>query len=104
MTEPKFTPGPWKVFDTPSGKIVGIGTEDGTGVTDRGFGVWGMDSEEAAATAALIAAAPDLFEALSEILSYSGGAANALEDPYVMERAHAALSKSLNTSSEKDAG
>ena len=35
----------------------------------------------------------DLVDALDEILNYSGGANNALEDEYVMERAAAALSK-----------
>ena len=46
-------------------------------------------------TARLIAAAPDLVEALQDILEYSGGAASALDDEYVMDRARAALSKAL---------
>lgn len=43
--------------------------------------------------ARLFSAAPEMFEALQDILDYSGGAASALEDEYVMERARAALSK-----------
>lgn len=43
--------------------------------------------------ARLIAAAPDLRDCLEEIIDYRGGAANALEDEYVMERVHAALEK-----------
>lgn len=43
--------------------------------------------------ASLIAAAPDLLSSLEELLNYSGGAANALEDDYVLERAIAAIAK-----------
>lgn len=39
-----------------------------------------------------------LFNSLDEILSYQGGADNALEDEYVIERARTAL----NTAKEKD--
>jgi hypothetical protein len=45
------------------------------------------------ANARLIAAAPDMFEALDELLNYSGGADSALEDEYVVARAIAALAK-----------
>jgi hypothetical protein len=38
-----------------------------------------------------IAALPKLVAALDEILTYSGGADHALDDPYVMDRARAAL-------------
>lgn len=36
---------------------------------------------------------PELVAALEEILYYTGGAENALEDEYVMDRAQAALNK-----------
>jgi hypothetical protein len=45
------------------------------------------------ANARLISAAPELYEALDELLNYSGGAEHALDDPYVVERAEAALAK-----------
>lgn len=45
------------------------------------------------ADARLIASAPEIADALDEILNYSGGADSALDDPYVMERAQAALAK-----------
>lgn len=38
-------------------------------------------------------AAPELLEALKEILDYSGGAENALEDEYVVDRARTAIAK-----------
>lgn len=38
-------------------------------------------------------AALDLLASLDEILHYDGGAQSALEDEYVMERAHAAFAK-----------
>ena len=41
----------------------------------------------------LIAAAPDLLEVLEEIVSYAGGANNALEDEYVMARVDEAIQK-----------
>lgn len=53
------------------------------------------DPKVASATAVLFAAAPDLYAALEEILDYSGGADNALDDEYVMDRAHAALAKAI---------
>lgn len=62
MTEPKFTPGPWrKSFTT----------------VDCGRGryinqIWwkSKDVAEAEANAALIAAAPEMYELLSEILEF----------------------------------
>lgn len=40
-------------------------------------------------------------EALEEIINYSGGADNALEDPYVMERARAALANTAHRGQEE---
>lgn len=40
--------------------------------------------------ARIIAAAPDLFDSLNDIICYSGGADNATEDEYIMERANIA--------------
>jgi hypothetical protein len=96
MDKPGYTPGPWRVFTTTDGsKLIGIGELNGGGITDCGFGVWRGGDAEAIANARLIAAAPDLIEALQDILEYSGGAASALDDEYVMDRARAALSKAL---------
>lgn len=64
------TPGPWKVFTSPDGfKIIGVGQSvTGEGVTDCGFGLWGGNSPEAFANARLIAAAPDLLDALINLV------------------------------------
>ena len=68
MTDTKYTPGPWKVFKARDGhNIIGIGDINGEGITDCGFGVWRGDSIEALANATLIAAAPDLLEALKNL-------------------------------------
>ncbi len=63
----EHTPGPWRVFKGGvSGRIIGIGELNGEGVCDCGFGVWRGGSEEAEANARLIAAAPELLEALQK--------------------------------------
>lgn len=70
MTDEKveFTPGPWKVFKSADGRIVGIGREGtGEGVTDPRFQLWG-DGDERDANAFLIAAAPDMYAALKGLI------------------------------------
>lgn len=61
------TPGPWRVFlvkDGPNkGQLLGVGQETGEGVADAHGGLWGSGGEKLA-NAHLIAAAPDLLEAL----------------------------------------
>jgi len=50
------TPGPWKAFFATNGSLLGVGKQDGKGVTDYRGGLWGMEPE-ANANAAFIAAA-----------------------------------------------
>lgn len=76
------TPGPWRVFTTPDGRrVIGVGDRTGGGITDQGDvstndqGVW-RSGKEKLANARLIAAAPDLLEALKDCLA-------ALTDPVV---------------------
>lgn len=60
--ETKFTPGPWRLtMEDGRHPIVQRGTEGG-------FQVCGMSDEKEDADAHLIAAAPDLYEALSEMV------------------------------------
>ena len=53
----------------------------------------GDGDPEMDANARLIASSPDLLASLFEILNYDGGAVHALADPYVMERAEAAIAR-----------
>lgn len=68
----KHTPGPWVVFD---GHFPGIDGDDGKfsvliyGEELEEGGIRGRTSEEIAANARLIAAAPDLLEALDSLKS-----------------------------------
>lgn len=50
------TPGPWRAFFAANGSLLGVGKQDGEGVTDYRGGLWGMEPE-ANANAAFIAAA-----------------------------------------------
>lgn len=69
MSDVKHTPGPWRLFMTTDGrKLIGIGESTGEGIADHGFGTW-RSGEEQLANARLIAAAPDLLEALKTCLS-----------------------------------
>ena len=106
MSKTEFTPGPWV---SSAGHIYKTG-KDGANIaavsepraeTHVGYTpvrLGSKDADEAFANAHLIAAAPELYEALDELTNYSGGASNALEDPYVMERVEAALSKARGES------
>jgi hypothetical protein len=121
MTEPKFTKGPWNIEYKPGLKTRGNShvvlnperfpaafvpawdaPEDGEEFA----------ADEASANAALIAAAPDMFEALRaarEALASAKPIMAHYEESCARHEAaikavDAALAKSLNTSSEKDAG
>ena len=66
----RYTPGPWKVFRVKDGankgKVIGIGDADAGGITDPFGGLW-RSGKELEANAELIAAAPDLLDALQRI-------------------------------------
>ena len=65
-----WTPGPWRqVWSTNGHFMIGIAGQDGVGVTDSRFNLWSGDDAEAKANAHLIAAAPDLAEALEKLLA-----------------------------------
>ncbi len=129
MTEPKFTKGPWALGEAPYD--CEVFAADGFSVADAGIiacihrdfyagamgdGHWATTlgahirraDGELAANAALIAAAPDLFEALKAStvqmriwVARNGDMVGALAEQIAQNEA--ALAKSLNTSSEKDA-
>lgn len=55
---------------------------------------------ELTANAILMEHAPELLHSLMEIVNYDGGADNALEDQYVMARAHEVIENALGVGSE----
>lgn len=104
-TDLKHTPGPWMVTDAPSGQIcVTTEDEDGSWICGQIHNQEGeMSREEAVANAFLIAASPELLEALIEAevrLRYSGdhfhdvGATDRAEaDWAAADKARAAIAK-----------
>ena len=79
MSTPKHTPGPWVVNDNDTGM-----TDDGTIINLHGTvivsSVYGQTTEIAAANAALIAAAPAMYEALQEARDYIRQLVDSKED------------------------
>lgn len=78
MSEHRFTPGPWMAFAHPSYGFCIYPTGDGAQPVRDSFAVVnfadasrGYGSEEAKANARLIAAAPDLLEALKRLLPHT---------------------------------
>jgi hypothetical protein len=104
-----FTPGPWEVLYSHSDHAMQIVTEKSGTVTKWG-GISRPASLEGKANAALIAAAPDMYEALKETLeelqSAACGKANSEEGisnelherlSGIFQRAEAALSKAIDS-------
>lgn len=99
--EAQHTPGPWMVTERNTGErsALLVSKDD-----CMNFGAiaevypWNPGGDPQA-NAHLIAAAPDLYEALHEILNYIGGADGPLLDSYVMDRAEAALAKARGEAS-----
>ena len=85
-TKSKHTPGPWKVFNSKYADKPGIETDDETfsvvvfGKISESCGVDGRTEDEKQANAKLIAAAPDLLEALQAIVNWLESPADALSD------------------------
>jgi hypothetical protein len=66
---PKYTPTPWRVFINDDGtKLVGIGSGEGQGILDCGFGVWAWDDAEGIANANLVVKAVNSHDALVKAL------------------------------------
>ena len=95
MSETKFTPGPWDLEKYPYNDIIS-GWFIKAAEDEVSFIRIGDIQEEA--DAHLIAAAPELYEALDEIINYFGGADHALDDPYVMKRVRVSLAKARGES------
>lgn len=83
----KHTPGPWDA-DEEDFSIYQIETSDQIAEVFSHH-----PPEELEANARLIAAAPELLEALIELTEYSGGAFCVCDDPHVMDRVKAVIAK-----------
>lgn len=103
MADAKFTRAPWKVFRASNGKLLGIGDADGGGITDAYGGLW-RSGKEMEANANLIAAAPELYEALADFVAMRDRYLNCpeVDEPEASqlldeahEKARAALAKAL---------
>ena len=73
MSDVKFTPGPWVIDPcTRPAEVCTIhhtSHENGFVYVRGELGYWGADKEENMANAHLIAAAPDMYEALNKIIN-----------------------------------
>ncbi len=101
MSEPKFTPGPWSV----EGRYVGrmVGGEIDTCIAEC-FNHLSIDRHNAKANAYLIAAAPELYEALEKLEGWFDSDSKEGADKYLTE-AKAARAKArgeLMTPREKE--
>lgn len=67
MSTRPWTPGPWEAKKS-LGKTGVSTSDDEWRISDLGIGVWGSAPEEANANARLIAAAPELYEALENLV------------------------------------
>lgn len=103
MSEATFTPGPWFVDDNNNiwrrNPIAlyenggGIAGDKPLACCNQGWYGEGQVGFPVRANAQLIAAAPDIYEALKIILEYPYCDASPLDVPLVMERARAAIRK-----------
>lgn len=101
MSEPKFTPGPWS-FD--GRDVVGMVGEIDTCIAEC-FDHSSIDRHNAKANAYLIAAAPELYEALELLVSYGDVFAYraGTENPYLKGKAALAKARGeLMTPREKE--
>ena len=84
MNKAKHTPGPWKATEK---TVTAPETEDRLGLDVRIYGGNGKDNR---ANARLIAAAPDLLEALQAFVKYADDVS---DDSPELDRARAAITK-----------
>lgn len=92
MSEKKWTPGPWVFDGTGPHNVFGCDISNSLG--DSIAGSWHGRDEVAKANAHLIAAAPELYDALEEMLRIVGG----YEYPETAKMARAALTKARGES------
>lgn len=97
MTTTKFTPGPW-IIDTETRPaevctVYHTSHENGYVYVRGELGYWEADGEENMANAHLIAAAPELYEALADLARDYKEPLDADTTKYFVEQAEKALAK-----------
>ena len=93
MSDAKWTPGPWETSQSLGDAYIWAETEE-NGVFEHVAVVLRCDEPGMQdANAHLIAAAPDLYEALEEIADYVGDEVSFILGPPVVSAARAALAK-----------
>jgi hypothetical protein len=91
-TRPTFWPGPYESFDAPQGKRARVGIlRDGKNILIADVGERQMSQGEINATARLLAAAPDLFDALLFVRGHTKH-----DSPAMWKRIDDALAKAVN--------
>jgi hypothetical protein len=107
MNTPKHTPGPWRIFNAGRGRTLSIhgprgelGTNEDCVVNWPGFDSCDKPKRERVANARLIAAAPDLLEALEAFAAAEFGEMDAYRArlSIAAEKARAALTKARGQS------
>lgn len=96
MKKPNFTPGPWYIFSCPE-KYPGIDSEKKSiiifGSEDDSAGIRGDSKEEILSNARLIAASPDMYAALYQILDRDECFLSEILCEFEIKDARAALAK-----------
>jgi len=96
--ETKHTPGPWSVFEdkeNETGIVKGYNVESAAGEIVGCEGICGGSNDEA--NARLIAAAPDLLEAVDRLLTWNTGGQRAEDVAFARQAYAKAVGMSANT-------
>lgn len=109
MSAPRFTPGPWVVsrlapqewsIDAPSGDMrIGHSVWESLAIVYGNDDLPNVGKEVGASNASLIAAAPDLFHALRDVIGWVSGPEKFFTDEpaKAVDRARAALAKAVQS-------
>lgn len=99
MSKPKFTPGPWRVnYSDIQAKDYDSSEFNLTVARINAFSASREEQLEEIANAALIAAAPEMYEALENILAYLNQDPTAGDVTYAVSKVEQALAKARGES------
>lgn len=95
-----YTPGPWKAMIRPDHGVVVVKGPNGVIIAQRALTQEQKRNDELYANAQLIAAAPELYEALENLMDFLF---HGKKDRQMILRASAALAKARGEEEEEDA-